>query len=217
MGRQFTRAQRTALIARDRTCIRPSCNAKRGLEFEHRDSYANTLATSVDSGARVCRRDHTSRPTAGIGTPGVPDFGSGICLTAPSSTSDRNWTGRAHSQRPGNRSRAVPGSRCAHTAFRRAGRVTGVAFDRRVAGLVWRSLPWLLRTRLTRAFLALAVALGAGYHYDVGPSRSVVARGTRTVVSAGTDQVQRASARSADMLERVLLDVLDQAVPTPTP
>ena len=72
LGRQFTPAQRTALIARDRTCIRPSCNAKRGLELEHRDGWANTLATSVDSGARVCRRDHDLKTYSGHRYSGQP-------------------------------------------------------------------------------------------------------------------------------------------------
>ena len=71
-GRHFTRAQRIALLARDRTCIRPACDATRGLEFEHRDGYANTSATSVASGARVCRRDHDLKTYSGHSYTGQP-------------------------------------------------------------------------------------------------------------------------------------------------
>jgi len=74
LGRHFTQTQRIALLARDRTCIRPSCNATRGLEYEHRYGFAITFATSVASGARVCHRDHDLKTYSGhsyTGSPGL--------------------------------------------------------------------------------------------------------------------------------------------------
>jgi hypothetical protein len=83
-GRNIKAHQRTALQARDPTCIVPGCDMRRGLEIDHTGPYVETHYTSVDALARLCRWHHYLKSHCGYtyrGGPGnwewvPPDRGS---------------------------------------------------------------------------------------------------------------------------------------------
>jgi hypothetical protein len=58
LGRRWTREQRTALIVRDRECVRPGCHRTDRLEIHHTVPYEQTLHCRVDEAARVCKPEH---------------------------------------------------------------------------------------------------------------------------------------------------------------
>lgn len=58
LGRHWTREQRTALIVRDRECVRPGCHATRRLQIHHTQPYERTQRSRVDEAARLCEHDH---------------------------------------------------------------------------------------------------------------------------------------------------------------
>lgn len=67
--RIFTANQRLAMIARDRGCTFPNCEAPPGwCEAHHVTDYARTGRTSIDDGALVCSFDHRERIKQGWAT-----------------------------------------------------------------------------------------------------------------------------------------------------
>jgi hypothetical protein len=58
-SRTFTTAQRRAIVARDRTCIWPGCDAPPGwCDVHHKIHWADGGPTSVDNGVLLCGRHH---------------------------------------------------------------------------------------------------------------------------------------------------------------
>jgi hypothetical protein len=64
-GRNIRAHQRTALEARDPTCIVPGCDIRRGLQIDHTGPYVETHYTGLDSLARLCRWHHYQKSHCG--------------------------------------------------------------------------------------------------------------------------------------------------------
>jgi hypothetical protein len=58
VGRTIPARLRTALEARDPTCVVPGCGARQGLEIDHRIPFAEGGPTSLDNLARLCHWHH---------------------------------------------------------------------------------------------------------------------------------------------------------------
>jgi hypothetical protein len=58
LGRHWTREQRSALIVRDRECVRPGCHRTDRLEIHHTVPYEQTRHCRIDEAARVCKPEH---------------------------------------------------------------------------------------------------------------------------------------------------------------
>ena len=71
-GRTIPTHLRTALELRDPTCVVPRCTVRRGLQIDHRDSYARTGITSLDNTARLCRWHHYQKTFLGYSYRGGP-------------------------------------------------------------------------------------------------------------------------------------------------
>ncbi len=72
LGRQVTARQRTALIARDRTCVIPGCDVTHGLEIDHVEGWAVTRVTTLDQVARECAHHHYQKTYEGWALTGRP-------------------------------------------------------------------------------------------------------------------------------------------------
>jgi hypothetical protein len=72
LGRSPTAAQRTALIARDRTCVVPGCDVSEGLEIDHVTGWEITHTTTLDDLARVCKHHHDQKSYQGWTLTGPP-------------------------------------------------------------------------------------------------------------------------------------------------
>jgi hypothetical protein len=57
-GRTIPAKLRTALEARDPTCVVPGCDARRGLEIDHRVPFARGGPTTLANVARLCGWHH---------------------------------------------------------------------------------------------------------------------------------------------------------------
>ena len=64
--------QRTAIEARDVTCIVPGCGIRRGLQIDHRGPYVETRYTGVETLARLCRWHHYLKSHCGYTYRGGP-------------------------------------------------------------------------------------------------------------------------------------------------
>ena len=71
-GRTIPAHLRSALELRDPKCIVPRCDVRRGLEIDHRDSFARTGLTSLDNTARLCRWHHYQKTFLGYSYRGGP-------------------------------------------------------------------------------------------------------------------------------------------------
>jgi hypothetical protein len=59
LGRTIPARLRTALEARDPTCVVPGCDVRHGLEIDHRVPYAEGGPTTLGNLARLCRWHHS--------------------------------------------------------------------------------------------------------------------------------------------------------------
>ncbi len=71
-GRTIPAHLRSALELRDPKRIVPRCDVRRGLEIDHRDSFARTGLTSLDNTARLCRWHHYQKTFLGYSYRGGP-------------------------------------------------------------------------------------------------------------------------------------------------
>jgi hypothetical protein len=79
---------RSALDARDRTCIVPGCNRERHLEYDHRNAYGRARVTKLEDLGRLCKWHHYQKTFLGYtyrGGPGawewIPPEGLDVDLT----------------------------------------------------------------------------------------------------------------------------------------
>jgi hypothetical protein len=73
LGRSIPAALKTALIARDPTCVVPNCDVATGLEFDHWSvPFAEGGAASLENIARLCRHHHYLRTHKGFELSGGP-------------------------------------------------------------------------------------------------------------------------------------------------
>jgi 5-methylcytosine-specific restriction endonuclease McrA len=63
---------RTALIARDRTCVVPSCSSTFHLEIDHIQEYSKGGATTLANLCRLCRYHHRLKTVSGFRIEGGP-------------------------------------------------------------------------------------------------------------------------------------------------
>jgi len=71
-GRSIPARVRTALEARDETCVVPGCEQRESLEIDHLVPFAEGGATSVDNLARLCRYHHAMKTHRGWRLEGRP-------------------------------------------------------------------------------------------------------------------------------------------------
>lgn len=71
-GRVIPARLRTALEARDPTCVVPGCNRRHGLEIDHVVPFARGGRTTVDNLARLCRWHHAQKTHHGWRLEGGP-------------------------------------------------------------------------------------------------------------------------------------------------
>lgn len=64
---------RTALEIRDPKCIVPRCGVRKGLEIDHRGTYARTRLTSLENNGRLCRWHHHLKTFCGYTYRRLPD------------------------------------------------------------------------------------------------------------------------------------------------
>lgn len=72
LGRTIPAHVRTALEARDPTCVVPGCDARRGLEIDHLVPFADGGPTRLDNLARLCRYHHAQKTHHGRRLGGKP-------------------------------------------------------------------------------------------------------------------------------------------------
>jgi hypothetical protein len=72
LGRTIPAHVRTALEARDETCVVPGCEARTGLEIDHIVPLAAGGPTSLDNLARLCRFHHAQKTHRGWSLGGAP-------------------------------------------------------------------------------------------------------------------------------------------------
>jgi len=58
LGRTIPARLRTALEARDPTCVVPGCDVRQGLEIDHRVPFAQGGPSTMHNLARLCRWHH---------------------------------------------------------------------------------------------------------------------------------------------------------------
>jgi hypothetical protein len=63
---------RSALEVRDRKCIVPYCDQRRGLQIDHRNAFGRTRVTRLDDLARLCRWHHHQKTFLGYTYRGGP-------------------------------------------------------------------------------------------------------------------------------------------------
>jgi len=71
-GRTIPARLRTALEARDPTCVVPGCDVRVGLEIDHRVPFAEGGPTTLDNLARLCRWHHSQKTHRGWRLGGGP-------------------------------------------------------------------------------------------------------------------------------------------------
>jgi hypothetical protein len=95
--RTVSRAQRRALLIRDKTCAYPGCSQRRHLDAHHRISWAAGGRTDLNNLVLLCRFHHTAVHEGGLRiepneNPGV--FGAGRWrFVLPDGTEPRPWWG----------------------------------------------------------------------------------------------------------------------------
>jgi hypothetical protein len=96
--RTFTAAQVRAIVARDRHCVWPGCDAPPGwCECHHRTHWANNGPSAVGNGALLCGRHHDRVHANGHE---IVASASGPYLVNPVPHSDPQWTGHRHRAGP---------------------------------------------------------------------------------------------------------------------
>jgi hypothetical protein len=88
-GRAIPSHVRTALEARDRTCVVPGCDMSTGLEIDHIVPFGDGGSTSLDNLARLCRFHHGEKTHRGWrlgGRPGSWTWGRGSSRGRPPPT-----------------------------------------------------------------------------------------------------------------------------------
>ena len=86
-GRTIPAHLRSALEARDRTCVVPGCDMRTGLEIDHVVPFAEGGSTRMDNLARLCRFHHGEKTHRGwrlSGGPGKWTWTRGRSRAAPS-------------------------------------------------------------------------------------------------------------------------------------
>jgi hypothetical protein len=77
-GRTISAPLRTALEARDPTCVVPGCNKRRNLEIDHIVPFATGGKTTLDNLARLCKWHHAQKTHHGWRLEGVPGVWSWV-------------------------------------------------------------------------------------------------------------------------------------------
>jgi Domain of unknown function (DUF222)/HNH endonuclease len=72
LGRTIPARIRTALAARDQSCVVPGCDERNGLEIDHITPLAEGGATHLDNLARLCRWHHSLKTHRGWALQGGP-------------------------------------------------------------------------------------------------------------------------------------------------
>jgi len=72
LGRTIPARLRTALEARDQTCVTPGCDASEDLEIDHVVPFARGGPTRLDNLARLCRWHHSLKTHRGWQLSGAP-------------------------------------------------------------------------------------------------------------------------------------------------
>lgn len=72
LGRTIPARIRTALEARDSTCVVPGCDVRRGLEIDHRIPWAEGGPTTLDNLVRLCGWHHYQKTHRGYRLEGGP-------------------------------------------------------------------------------------------------------------------------------------------------
>lgn len=72
LGRTIPARLRTALEARDPTCVVPGCDTRKGLEIDHRIPFAEGGPTTLDNLARLCKWHHYLKSHHGYRLGGIP-------------------------------------------------------------------------------------------------------------------------------------------------
>jgi 5-methylcytosine-specific restriction endonuclease McrA len=72
VGRTIPAIVRTALEARDPTCVVPDCEIRTGLEIDHVIPFAHGGETRLDNLARLCRFHHAQKTHRGWRLAGSP-------------------------------------------------------------------------------------------------------------------------------------------------
>ena len=71
-GRTIPAHVRSAVEARDRTCIVPGCNRRRDTQIDHRNSFGRTRVTKLEDLALLCRWHHYMKTFLGYTYSGGP-------------------------------------------------------------------------------------------------------------------------------------------------
>jgi hypothetical protein len=96
--RTFTAAQVRAIVARDRRCVWPGCDAPPGwCECHHCQHWAGNGRTDVSNGALLCGRHHDRVHVNGHL---IIKTASGPYVVSPIPHSDPQWTGHRHRAGP---------------------------------------------------------------------------------------------------------------------
>ena len=97
LGRSIPATLRTALMERDRTCVVPGCDVRRGLEIDHwQIAFADGGPATLENLARLCARHHYERTHKGFQLLGGPGRWQWIIPKTPKLS-------KASSKRPTNR------------------------------------------------------------------------------------------------------------------
>ncbi|MGH2794321.1 MAG: DUF222 domain-containing protein [Actinomycetota bacterium] len=72
LGRTIPARVRTALEARDETCVVPGCEQRHGLEIDHIQPFVTGGPTTIDNLARLCRYHHAQKTHRGWLLDGQP-------------------------------------------------------------------------------------------------------------------------------------------------
>ena len=73
LGRTIPARLRTAVEARDPTCVVPGCDVRVGLEIDHRIPVTDGGPTALDNLAKLCRWHHYLKTHRGYRLEGKPD------------------------------------------------------------------------------------------------------------------------------------------------
>jgi hypothetical protein len=71
-GRTIPAHLRSAVEIRDRKCIVPGCDVRRGLQIDHRNAFGRTQVTKLDDLALLCRWHHHKKTFLGYTYRGGP-------------------------------------------------------------------------------------------------------------------------------------------------
>lgn len=86
-----SRAQRRALMIRDRMCQFPGCHQTRHLQAHHRVAWAQGGPTDLDNLVLLCQWHHTAVHEGGMSIRRTPEEGSRWRFVMPDGTTPRPW------------------------------------------------------------------------------------------------------------------------------